>query len=190
MEFHRGDERLADPWPESGFVEGSEATRMSEKGGPVIMVALLCVLFWLCSEPQKDPTQCDLPDSSALIETMREASKTLESSKVPEDDFGNMPNHIVDANKKVDPMPSPSDKHEATKREILVFLAPKDQKCEPCDRWKRCEMQRFMDAKWEVAIFDEPHSYGRTPTFELKSGDKKATLTGYTTLEQAAEALR
>jgi hypothetical protein len=93
--------------------------------------------------------------------------------------------------KEPDPQPSPSDKpHEAVKREILVFLAPKDQKCEPCDRWKRCEMQRFMDAKWEVAIFDGPHNYGRTPTFELKSGDKKATLTGYTTLEQAAEAVR
>ncbi len=135
------------------------------------MVALLFGLFWLCSEPTKDPTQCDLPDSSALIE---------EVAKV----------EFIAPPKEPDPMPSPSDKHEATKREILVFLAPKDQKCEPCDRWKRCEMQRFMDAKWEVAIFDGPHNYGRTPTFELKSGDKKATLTGYTTLEQAAEAVR
>jgi hypothetical protein len=144
---------------------------MTEKGSPVIMVFLLFGLFWLCSEPAKDPTQCDLLDSSALIE---------EVAKV----------EFIAPPKEPDPMPSPSDKHEATKREILVFLAPKDQKCEPCDRWKRCEMQRFMDAKWEVAIFDEPHSYGRTPTFEIKSGDKKATLTGYTTLEQAAEAVR
>jgi hypothetical protein len=144
---------------------------MNEKGGPVIMVVLLLGLFWFCSEPAKDPTQCDLMDSTPLIE---EVATVKESFTV----------------EPVDPQPSPSDKHEATKREILVFLAPKDQKCEPCDRWKRCEMQRFMDAKWEVAIFDEPHSYGRTPTFELKSGDKKATLTGYTTLEQAAEALR
>jgi hypothetical protein len=163
---------------------------MSEKGGPVIMVFLLLGLFLFCSEPARDPTQCDLMDTAPLIETMREASKTLGSSNGHETDFATMPNHIADASKKVDPMPSASDKHEAIKREILVFLAPKDQKCEPCDRWKRCEMQRFMDAKWEVAIFDGPHSYGRTPTFELKSGDKKATLTGYTTLEQAAEALR
>jgi hypothetical protein len=145
---------------------------MNEKGGPVIMVVLLLGLFWLCSEPAKDPTQCDLTDSTPLIE---ELATVKESFTV----------------QPVDPQPSPSDKpHEAVKREILVFLAPKDQKCEPCDRWKRCEMQRFMDAKWEVAIFDEPHSYGRTPTFEIKSGDKKATLTGYTTLEQAAEAVR
>jgi hypothetical protein len=144
---------------------------MNEKGGPVIMVVLLLGLFWFCSEPAKDPTQCDLMDSTPLIE---EVATVKESFTV----------------QPTDPQPSPSDKHEATKREILVFLAPKDQKCEPCDRWKRCEMQRFMDAKWEVAIFDEPHSYGRTPTFELKSGDKKATLTGYTTLEQAAEAVR
>jgi hypothetical protein len=139
------------------------------------MVALLFGLFWLCSEPAKDPTQCDLLDSSPLIEEVAQV-EFIAPPKEPDP----MPS----------PQPSPSDKHEATKREILVFLAPKDQKCEPCDRWKRCEMQRFMDAKWEVAIFDEPHSYGRTPTFELKSGDKKATLTGYTTLEQAAEALR
>jgi hypothetical protein len=145
---------------------------MNEKGGPVIMVALLLGLFWFCSEPQKDPTQCDLLDSKPLIE---------EVAKV----------EFVATPKEPDPMPSPSDKpHEAVKREILVFLAPKDQKCEPCDRWKRCEMQRFIDAKWDVAIFDEPHNYGRTPTFEVKSGDKKATLTGYTTLEQAAEAVR
>jgi hypothetical protein len=144
---------------------------MNEKGGPVIMVVLLLGLFWFCSEPAKDPTQCDLMDTTPLIE---EVATVKESFTV----------------EPIDPQPSPSDKHEATKREILVFLAPKDQKCEPCDRWKRCEMQRFMDAKWEVAIFDEPHSYGRTPTFEIKSGDKKATLTGYTTLEQAAEAVR
>jgi hypothetical protein len=148
---------------------------MSEKGGPVIMVALLFGLFWLCSEPAKDPTQCDLLDTTPLIEEVAKV-EFIAPPKEPDP--------------QPSPQPSPSDKHEATKREILVFLAPKDQKCEPCDRWKRCEMQRFMDAKWEVAIFDEPHSYGRTPTFELKSGDKKATLTGYTTLEQAAEALR
>jgi hypothetical protein len=150
---------------------------MNEKGGPVIMVVLLLGLFWLCSEPAKDPTQCDLMDSTPLID---EVATVKESFTV-------QPNHIADASKKVDPMPSPSDKHEKTKREILIFVS---KNCPPCEKWKRCEMQRFMDAKWEVAIFDEPHSYGRTPTFELKSGDKKATLTGYTTLEQAAEALR
>jgi hypothetical protein len=149
---------------------------MSEKGGPVIMVALLFGLFWLCSEPAKEPTQCDLPDSKPLIETMREASETLESSRVPEEDFGN-----------VDPQPSPSDKpHEKTKREILIFVSAN---CPPCEKWKRCEMTRFLDAGWSVGIV-EVHSYGLTPTFEIESGDKKATIKGYTTLEQAAEAVR
>jgi hypothetical protein len=46
-----------------------------------------------------------------------------------------------------------------------------------------------MDAGWAVGIVDQ-HSYGITPTFEIESGDKKATRTGYTTLEQAAEAVR
>jgi hypothetical protein len=86
----------------------------------------------------------------------------------------------------VDPQPSPSDKHEKTKREVLIFVS---KNCPPCEKWKRCEMQRFMDAGWAVGIV-EVHSYGLTPTFEIESGEKKATIKGYTTLEQAAEAVR
>ena len=149
---------------------------MNEKGSPILLILILGLLYWASIPTVPDPTQCDLLDSTPLIEEVAKV-EFIAPPKEPDP----MPS----------PQPSPSDKpHEAVKREILVFLAPKDQKCEPCDRWKRCEMQRFMDAKWEVAIFDEPHSYGRTPTFEIKSGDKKATLTGYTTLEQAAEAVR
>jgi hypothetical protein len=89
--------------------------------------------------------------------------------------------------KEPDPMPSPSDKpHEAVKREILIFVS---KNCPPCDKWKRCEMNRFLDAGWAVGIV-EVHSYGLTPTFEIESGDKKVTLKGYTTLEQAGEAVR
>ena len=139
------------------------------------MVALLFGLFWLCSEPAKDPTQCDLPNP-ALIE---EVATARQSFTVQQD-------HIGDANKMVDPMLSPSDKHEKTKREILIFVS---KNCPPCDKWKRCEMNRFLDAGWAVGIV-EVHSYGLTPTFEIESGDKKVTLKGYTTLEQAGEAVR
>jgi hypothetical protein len=139
---------------------------MSEKGGPVIMVALLFGLFWLCSEPAKKPEP--MPDSSALIE---EVATVKESFTV----------------QPIDPQPSPSDKpHEKTKREVLIFVS---KNCPPCEKWKRCEMNRFLDAGWSVGIV-EVHSYGLTPTFEIESGDKKATIKGYTTLEQAAEAVR
>jgi hypothetical protein len=141
------------------------------------MVVLLFGLFWLCSEPAKEPTQCDLLDSTALIEEVA----TVKQSFTVE------PDHIADASKMVDPQPSPSDKpHEKTKREVLIFIS---KNCPPCDRWKRCEMNRFLDAGWAVGIV-EVHSYGLTPTFEIESGEKKATIKGYTTLEQAAEAVR
>jgi hypothetical protein len=147
-------------------LDASEATRMSEKGGPVIMVALLFGLFWLCSEPAKKPEP--MPDSSALIE---EVATVKESFTV----------------QPIDPQPSPSDKpHEKTKREVLIFVS---KNCPPCEKWKRCEMNRFLDAGWAVGIV-EVHSYGLTPTFEIESGDKKATIKGYTTLEQASEAVR
>ena len=141
------------------------------------MVALLFGLFWLCSEPAKDPTQCDLLDSTPLIEEVAAVKQSLAVQ----------PDHIPDATKMVDPQPSPSDKpHEKTKREILVFVSAN---CPPCEKWKRCEMQRFMDAGWSVGIVDQ-HSYGLTPTFEIESGEQKATIKGYTTLEQASEAVR
>jgi hypothetical protein len=151
---------------------------MTEKGSPILLLLVLGLLYW-ASIPvdAPDPTQCDLPDSSALID---EVATVKESFTV-------QPNHIADASKKVDPMPSPSDKpHEKTKREVLIFVS---KNCPPCEKWKRCEMQRFMDAGWAVGIV-EVHSYGLTPTFEIESGDKKATIKGYTTLEQASEAVR
>jgi hypothetical protein len=152
---------------------------MSEKGGPVIMVALLCGLFWLCSEPAKEPTQCDLL-VSALIE---ELATVKESFTVQPEPTSKQSLQV----QPIDPQPSPSDKpHEKAKREILIFVS---KNCLPCERWKRCEMNRFLDAGWSVGIV-EVHSYGLTPTFEIESGDKKATIKGYTTLEQAAEAVR
>ena len=156
------------------------------------MVAMLLGLFWLCSEPAKEPTQCDLLDSSALSEEVAKAkdSMILAAAKDAAVSISLSrslaENHIADANKKVDPMPSPSDKHEKTKREVLIFVS---KNCPPCEKWKRCEMQRFMDAGWSVGIVDQ-HSYGLTPTFEIESGYKKATRSGYTTLEQASEAVR
>ncbi len=135
------------------------------------MVAMLFGLFWLCSEPAKKPTQCDLLDSKPLIE---EVAKVEFIAPPKESD------------PRPSPQPSPSDKHEKTKREILIFVS---KNCPPCEKWKRCEMQRFMDAGWAVGIV-EVHSYGLTPTFEIESDGKKATIKGYTTLEQASEAVR
>ncbi len=151
-----------------GILDAIEATRMNEKGSPILLILILGLLYWASIPTVPDPTQCDLLDSTPLIE---------EVAKV----------EFVAPPKEPDPMPSPSDKpHEKIKREILIFVSAN---CPPCEKWKRCEMQRFMDAGWAVGIV-EVHSYGLTPTFEVESGDKKATIKGYTTLEQAAEAVR
>jgi len=166
---------------------------MKEKGSPILLLLLLGLLYW-ASIPTvaTDPTQCDLIDT-ALIEEVAQAkdSMILDAAKDAAVSISLArslaESHIVDVDKMVDPQPSPSDKpHEKTKREILVFVS---KNCPPCEKWKRCEMQRFMDAGWAVGIV-EVHSYGLTPTFEIESGEKKVTLKGYTTLEQAAEAVR
>jgi hypothetical protein len=144
---------------------------MTEKGSPILLLLVLGLLYWASIPSVSDPTQCDLPDSSALIGEVAKV-EFIAPPKEPDP----MPS----------PQPSPSDKHEKTKREVLIFVS---KNCPPCEKWKRCEMNRFLDAGWAVGIV-EVHSYGITPTFEIESGEKKATIKGYTTLEQAAEAVR
>jgi len=145
---------------------------MNLSNGEKGMFALigLCLFSWFFgSSPKPDPTQCDIP-SSDLAQQVATVRESLTVQPAPVDD--------------PKPIPSPSDK--PLKIEILVFVS---KNCPPCEKWKRCEMQRFMDAGWAVGIV-EVHSYGITPTFEIESGEKKATIKGYTTLEQAAEAMR
>lgn len=147
---------------------------MNLSNGEKAMFGLIgfCLFVWLFGSSSKpDPTQCDIPTSSTELMTQVQSVQ----------------DHISGANKKVDSTPSPSDRpHEKIKREILVFVSAN---CPPCERWKRCEMQRFMDAGWSVGIV-ESHGYGLTPTFEITMGGKSITRSGYTTLEQAAEAVR
>jgi protein-disulfide isomerase len=125
-----------------------------------------------------DATQCDIPpDSAALIDEVASVKNSLTVK----------PDHIPDATKMIDPQPSPSDKpHEKQKREVLIFVS---KNCPPCEKWKRCEMQRFMDAGWVVGIV-EVHSYGLTPTFEVEANGKKQTIKGYASFEQISEAVR
>jgi len=134
-------------------------------------MALLVIagLFWWMAPAKPDPTQCDLPtDSSALINAVATVKQSLTAQPI-------------------DPQPSPSDKpHENQKREVLIFVS---KNCPPCERWKRCEMQKFMDAGWTVGIV-EVHSYGLTPTFEVEANGKKQTIKGYASFEQIVEAVR
>ena len=143
-----------------------------EKG--MFAVIGLCVFSWFFgSSPKPDPTQCDIP-SSDLIQQVASVKESL-----------TVQNHIAGTNKMVDepkPIPSPSDK--AQKIEILVFVAPKGQNCEPCERWKRCELNKFMDADWKVGIIDE-HPFIPYPRFEIIHGSKRTVHVGYLTFEQA-----
>ena len=142
-----------------------EAARMSDKGVAVLRILLIAAIWWkICSMPDSkiDPTQCDIPTNSAeLIEQV--ASVDLEDTQ-------EMP--IV---------PSPSDK--PAKPEILIFVS---KTCPPCEKWKRCEMQRFLDAGWSVGII-EVHRYPITPRYEINANGKQVDHVGYITFEQAKE---
>jgi hypothetical protein len=137
-----------------------------EKG--MFAVIGLCLFSWFFgSSPKPDPTQCDIP-SSDLVEQVATVRDSLTVQPAPIED--------------TKPIPSPSDK--PLKIEILVFIAPEGQKCEPCERWKRCEMQKFLDAGWQVGIVED-HPFPVTPRFEVSKGSERKDHVGYLTFEQA-----
>ena len=138
-----------------------QAARMSEKGGPVIMVLGLLSLLWLfAGAPAKvDPIPVD-----GLIEVTQRASETLEIQYDRETDFA-----------MIDPQPSPSDKHEKARREIIIFTQPN---CPPCDQWKRCEQPKFEADGWVVAYCTE-HNFTLTPTFIIERDGRTAEHRGY-----------
>jgi hypothetical protein len=169
-----------------------------------------CVLLWFFGQPAPKPQLAITTNSTELmaqVATVKDsltvqdhfpdATKMVPPAPSPSDrvksnptelcqcDVGGAPCECTNCNCGLQSL-SDSKPHEKIKREVLVFVSAN---CPPCDRWKRCEMQRFMDAGWSVGIV-EKHSYGLTPTFEITSGGTTITRSGYTTLEQAAEAVR
>jgi len=137
-----------------------------EKG--MFAVIGLCLFSWFFgSSPKPDPTQCDIP-SSDLIQQVATVRDSLTVQPAPSDD--------------PKPIPSPSDK--PLKLEVLVFLAPKGQKCEPCERWQRLEMKKFMDADWKVGLIDD-HPFIPYPRFEIIHGSKRTVHVGFLSFEQA-----
>lgn len=151
-----------------------ETFRMNKEERIVLAIAGFCIFTWIfgVGKVQPDPTQCDIPTSSseliAAVDSMRTPTKTQELNDVNETDFVNI-------------QPSPSDK--PSKPEILIFVS---KTCPPCERWKRCEMQKFLDAGWSVGII-EVHRFPITPRYEINANGKQVDHVGYLTFEQAKE---
>ena len=137
---------------------------MNKEERIVLAIAGFCIFTWLfgVDKAQPDKTQCDIPTNSAeLIEQV--ASVDLEDTQ------------------KMPIVPSPSDK--PAKSEILIFVS---KTCPPCEKWKRCEMQKFLDAGWSVGII-EVHRFPITPRYEINANGKQVDHVGYLTFEQAKE---
>jgi hypothetical protein len=131
-----------------------------EKG--MFAVIGLCLFSWFFgSSPKPDPTQCDIPEN----DWFEQIARAEDSMPVP-----------VDEPK---PIPSPSDK--PLKLEVLVFVS---RNCPPCEKWKRCEMQKFLDAGWQVGIVED-HPFPVTPRFEVSKGSERKEHVGYLSFEQA-----
>ena len=146
---------------------------MKESGGPVIMILGLLSLLWLFAEA---PAKVEPIPVDGLIEVVASVKESLTVQ----------PAHIADAEQKIDPQPSPSDKHEKAKREIIIFTRPN---CPPCDQWKRCEQAKFEADGWVVAYCSE-HNFGLTPHFSIEKNGKTFDHKGYLPFGKIDEVTR
>ena len=137
------------------------------------MVLGLFSLLWLFAEA---PAKVEPIPVDGLIEVVATVKESLTAQ----------PDHIPDAWQKVDPQPSPSDKHEKAKREIIIFTRPN---CPPCDQWKRCEQPRFEAEGWVVAYCSE-HNFGLTPHFSVEKNGKTYEHKGYLPFGKIDEVTR
>ena len=148
------------------------------------MVFGLFGLLWLLGSSPAKVEPVDMP-VDGLVEVMQRANETLEIQHGRETDFVII-DHIPDAGQKVDPQPSPSDKHEKAKREIIIFTRPN---CPPCDQWKRCEQAKFEADGWTVAYCSE-HNFGLTPHFSIEKNGKTYDHKGYLPFSKIDEVTR
>ena len=130
-------------------------------------------LFWLFAEA---PAKVEPIPVDGLIEQV----SAIKDSLIAE------PDRIPDADQKVDPQPSPSDRHEKAKREIIIFTRPN---CPPCDQWKRCEQAKFEADGWVVAYCSE-HNFGLTPHFSIEKNGKTFDHKGYLPFGKIDEVTR
>lgn len=151
---------------------------MNEKGGPVIMILALFIVVWLLSSSEKiEPIQMPVDGS---VQQMEGIKQSLIAEPIDHID------HISDSTKMIDPQPSPSDKHEKARREIIIFTRPN---CPPCDQWKRFEQPRFEADGWVVAYCSE-HNFGLTPHFLIEKNGKTYDHKGYLSFGKIDEVTR
>jgi len=136
----------------------------------IVFISMCVVLFSFQRSKEFDRIDFEDPwiaaNDAGLIDDVASVKNTFET--------------VVDEPK---PIPSPSDKPAA--KEIIIYMGVN---CPPCDRWKKCEMSRFKEAGWKVAICDpSQHDYSRTPTFSITIDGKTFEKTGYISLEQVQE---
>ncbi len=134
---------------------------MSKKGVPIVFVSCLVLVWLFGGQPAKkvEPIPTD-----GLIEAVASVQESMQDP----------------------PQPSPSDKHEKAKREIIIFTRPN---CPPCDRWKRCEQAKFEADGWTVAYCDD-HDYPLTPTFLIDAKNKQTEHRGYLPFEKISEVVK
>lgn len=149
------------------------------------MVACCIFLFWIFSSPSKTEHALEMP-TDGLIEAMQPLSETLIKPDDHETDFVIM-DHNSDEMKYIDTtQPIPIDRHEISKREIIIFTR---RNCPPCDRWKQIEQKRFEKAGWTVAYCDQ-HNYALTPTFLIDANNKQVEHRGFLSFDKIDEVTK
>lgn len=164
------------------------------KNGVPVMIVSCLVLVWLFGgQPAKkvEPIPTD-----GMIEAVASAQESMVSdaaknaavriSEVRAKAELSRNSGQLNSSESPNSSPSPNDRHEKAKREIIIFTRPN---CAPCDRWKRCEQTKFEADGWTVAYCDD-HDYPLTPTFLVDANNKQTEHRGYLPFEKISEVVK
>lgn len=120
---------------------------------------------------EKEPYHPDRPVSQEIDDATLDAADRISRLRQQ------VENHIPNPTKMIDPQP--------TKKEIIIFSA---DWCEPCQRWKRCEQEKFRALGYSFATGIGDVS--PLPHFIVTDGSKTVEVSGYMTPQRLESELR
>jgi hypothetical protein len=166
---------------------------MNEKGVAIVIGTCLVLVWLFGGTPAKKVEPIPVDGLIESVASVRELTTLLPGkmglilhSVETENHSPGVSKTVSNSSETPNSSPSPSDRHEKAKREIIIFTS---KNCPPCDRWKRCEQAKFEADGWTVA-YCEDHNYPLTPHFLIESSNKQTEHRGYLPFERIDEVVK
>lgn len=164
-----------------------------KNGVPVMIVSCLVLVWMFGGQPVKKvepiPTDGLIEAVASVQESMvsdaaKNAAVRISEMRAKAELSGN--SGQLNSSESPNSSPSPSDRHEKARREIVIFSI---EGCRDCDTWKRCEQPKFEADGWTVVKSNDPMK-GPWPHFLIDAKNKQTEHRGYLPFEKISEVVK